>query len=154
MDLVSFHRSWLGKDPDHTPRTFWVSPRQIELYQAWPEAKGVSSKEMEEDLFVGALILLLAQTRPESKKKVSLVLPFSHKEWAVGQMNKVVRYMIRCRRKDRRGVALVKDVIGQIYMHHMPNQMTDEPARWAALGFRKNDDIPEWMSESLLEKTP
>lgn len=151
MDLVSFHRNWFGKDPIRTPSSFLVRPEQIELYEAWPKARGLSNKEKDPSIFVATLVLALLQTRPKSSGKVLLITPPTHRQWVLEQMKSVVRYMVRCRKNNPNGIATVKDVASQIYLYHTPSQIFTEPAKWVSFGFDSLDaDVPSWMSNALL----
>jgi len=151
MDLVSFHRGWLGIDPERTPKEFLVSPQQICLYGAFPKARGFSSAEYDPNLFLGVLILALAQMAPKSGHPVFLFTPKVHAEWVTEQMKTVARYMIRTRKNTPGGVDLVKDVLSRIYLNTRPFQTPVEPARWAAFGLQKKDALPSWITEGLIE---
>jgi hypothetical protein len=151
MDLVSFHRGWLGIDPERTPKEFLVSPRQTYLYGAFPKARGFSSAERDPDLFLGVLILALAQIAPNSGQPVFLFTPKVHDAWVTEQLRTVARYMIRTRKDTPGGVALVKDVLGRVYLNNRPFQTPVEPARWVAFGLQKKDALPSWIIEGLIE---
>jgi hypothetical protein len=150
--LVAFHKSWLGKTPKHTPKSLWVAPQQIQLYSAFPNARGFSSKDKDETLFLGTLVLVLAQSRPGSRNRVFLLVPRSHTKWVWAQIESIARYMVRARKDNAEGIELVKDVLGQVFVCETPYNMQDEPARWASFGFCKDDPLlPEWVTSSLIE---
>lgn len=154
MDLVAFHRSWFGKSLDRTPEAFRASSRQIKLYNAFPDARGVSGKDFDEEMFLGTFVLTLAQTRPKSERRVFMITPRTHMNWIWKQMEKIVRYMVRCRRHDPEGIALVKDVTRQVFLCGTPFQMPGEPAYWSVFGFRKDETLPSWVQKALIDVPP
>lgn len=154
MDLVAFHQNWLGKDSQHTPIQYQVGAKQVELYAAWPQARGISTKERDPELFVAAFILALAQTKPEDDRRVFLITPRSYIPWVKQQMETVARYMIQCRKKSPEGIDIVKAVCKQIYLCDNPFKLVEPPARWVALGFKIGEVMPQWVSEALIEAGP
>ncbi len=151
MDLISFHRSWLGKDPQHTPAPYLITPRQIKLYESWPQARGTYSEKGDVDLFVATFILTLAQTKPGDNRKVFFLTPRSHAPWVREQMAILVRYLIRCRRRSPKGIQVVKDVVKQIYLSDKPFKFVDPPEHWVVFGFSAKGVMPPWIAESLVE---
>lgn len=158
MNLVSFHRGWLGIDPERTPKEFQVSPQQAHLYGAFPKARGFFypdgpriSEAHDRELLLGTLILALAQIRPNSGHPVFLVIPKVHTEWVTDQMKGVVRYILRTRKGTPGGNDLVADLFNRIYLCTNPFLMAAEPARWTAFGIQKSDILPSWLTEGLIE---
>jgi hypothetical protein len=151
MDLVSFHKDWLGRDPERTPKDFRVTPQQVCLYEAFPKAKGFSSDEHEFGLFLGVFILALAQTKCQSAQPVYLVTSKVHADWVVAQMQTIARYMVRTRKNLPNGVGLVQDVLGQVFLNLRPIQTPVEPARWVAFGLRKEAPLPTWIVNGLID---
>jgi hypothetical protein len=147
MNLIEFHKNWLGKDPNHTPKEFQISPPQMRLYES--QGRGFSSKEKEFVLFVGILILALSQIKP-NKGQVILITPDSHLHWVTAQMSTIARYMIRTRKKSAEGVALVRTILSQILLNTRPMQIS-EPTSWVSFGLSREDPLPEWLSNRLID---
>ena len=151
MDLVAFHHRLLGQDSTRTPKAFRIYPQQAQLYTKFPNCRGFSSKDLDEGLFLAALVLAVAQTDPDTDRRVFLVVPRSHMKWVWAQMEVTLRYMIHCRRRDPLGIAFVKEMSRQIFLCGTPLQMPGEPAWWATFGFHADDLVPDWVRKALIE---
>lgn len=153
MDLVAFHRGWFGKNPDHTPKSFQVTPRQTYLYREYPKVKGYSDNRQDVELFIGALVIALAQTDPSAEHEhlVYILTPPVLSPWVDSQTIAIARYLIRSRRTSPKGIELVRKVFHQIVPCGFPHKMP-EPARWSSFGFLKEDSlIPPWLAAGLAE---
>lgn len=150
MDLVSFHRNWLGQDLEHTPKDFQLTPQQVRLYASFPQGRGFSSTAQDPNLFLGTIIIMFAQIRPTLKQPVILITSSAHMEWVISQMRTLARYLIRTRKYTPGGVDFVRHILDQVILNTKPLQML-EPARWAAFGLSKLEPLPSWIVDSLIE---
>jgi hypothetical protein len=150
MNLVSFHRYWFGKDPNCTPDEYIVTPKQVQLYEAFPEARGFSSTEKDFSLFLATFVLVLGQIRPNIPDRAALIVPKGKVDWSLNQMKQIVAYMLEVRKGQPENRELVRDVVRKVFIYRDPLRIEGEPKNWAAFGLCKDKYLPHWISDRLI----
>lgn len=147
MDVHRFHHSLLGTNKGRTPDEFWLSDVHTALYSAYPEMRGFSNSERDEALFLATFVLALAIT--EVIHPVYVAVPKPQVTWVVDQIERIGRYIFRCRKGDKEGSLVLRQAFRQIRVTFKFDPQ--EPERWVMFGFKNTDVIPDWAKNHLLE---
>jgi len=143
MDIASFHRSLLGGDP---------TPEQRELYLS--KAHGFDNDQEDEAKFIATFVLGLYQTRDWEAsifRKVAFAVPRSLDAWSVGRLRSIVSHIASIRvGKPKSGNRGIVEAINNLEMGSRVYSVAEEPARWVAFGFKREDEIPAWLRQGLL----
>ena len=149
MDVQRFHLKLLGVNQGRTPEEFWLHDAYKALYSAHDNGlHGYSTAQLYESLFTATLVLALALT--ESIHPVYFAVPKKHVKWVVEQVERVGRYIFRCRKGDKEGVVVLRQAFQQIRVTHKILELGEEPERWVMLGFTNEDVLPPWAKSRLL----
>jgi hypothetical protein len=152
MEPLEAHEQLFGKKSPPTER-------QMAFY-AMPTARGFSSKEMDPEITDAALIRALAQVVDKgvpAYHQTFLFFPEEARPWVVSRIhNLATMTMSRMAPvlKDERGrkaIAHVRKWLEVIQLGAVKGWTNPKPPdRWAAFGYSKEDDVPEWLKEALV----
>lgn len=133
------------------------SPKHVRIYEAFPGSHGVSSKELDEEVFEAALILAIVQTYPRHQRptpfKCFLFVPAETHKWAVEQTSVCAKRMFAELKREKK-VDIAKHLgtfFHAISMGCRILQLQEAPERWVSFGFDRSDLIPSWLRDSLLD---
>lgn len=150
MDVHRFHRDLLGHTKGRTPEEFWLNDIYSALYTAFEKdgLHGFSSSEQDPTRFAATMVLALCLT--EVIHPVYLVVPKHQVNWIVGQIERVGRYIFRCRKGEKDSVIVLRNAFQQI--RAIPITLgLPAPERWVMFGLRNTDPLPPWANGQLLE---
>ena len=136
---IERHRVILGKEP---------TPEQVRLYTKFPEFRGFSGLELDEER--AEATILLALTFGTRQDRVLFCAPSAHEDWVVGQFNKAADLAFaHCKTLNNKVVIaqFYRDLFAKVLL--VGNLLPSEPTHWVAFGFLK-DPTPDWMSKRLL----
>jgi hypothetical protein len=153
MHPLTLHQGLLGRDPQHTPPRYHVTPSQGSLYDIYPKAHGIAQTKEDPSLFLATLILVLVQTDYRKSRHVLLFIPKSVRPFVVSQVEDVFRYAVRCRKGDIANLKVLKDAFEQVSLSHQFLQIPKEPDYWAAFGLGRNSALPDWLNQKLVDET-
>jgi len=144
--LQSLHETLLGDEPGN---------EHYALYGAYPAHRGFSDRRTVIARFEATFVLALTQTFPlgsGSMHRSMFFVAAPTEDWAVKQMNRIAKVIFGRFKQEGNvhGAKFVGDAFNHLMMGKYALQVTEEPERWAAFGFRTTDPVPEWMRKSLL----
>ncbi len=150
MTTSELHLTLLDKEPD---------PSHVRLYTSGKV--GFADKSFDQNRFLAVAILTLHKTMRKSMKlplRVMLLMPPTHEKWVRDEYDLISAAVFK-RLKTYPGspetVKLLAKRIGECFKivgyHTRLLQLPDQPESWTAFGFSREDFIPDWMKDGLLD---
>jgi hypothetical protein len=136
------HQLILGKE---------VTSNQRYFYELFPKYRGISDTFLNFELLEA--VFIAAFTFGTVHDRVLFLVPMSHEKWVLDQFNKIADTIFQECANSKHPTHLAKGygalfnrigLTGQV-------QLLEEPSRWVAFGFSKND-VPNWMASRLFIK--
>lgn len=152
MDVQRFHLKLLGQNQNNgqVPQEYRLNDTYTALYAAYDRGiHGYSQADTNEALFTATFVLALCLT--EVINPTYVVVPKQHVRWIFDQMERVGRYIFRCRKGDKDGALVLRKAFKQIRVTHKPFEFAEAPDRWVMFGFTNTDPMPPWAQNRLLD---
>ncbi len=149
--LQKYHTQLIGKAP---------TKEHLTLYEAFPDYKGFSDREVNLARFEAVIVLCLSQAFNEpgqdKPNKTYLFVPANQEKWAMAQLKILAqRLFARCKEHKAKGTALyLGEVFRSLMLGSRAVLLVNDPGRWAAYGFDRKDPAPNWMRDKLLGNEP
>lgn len=152
MDPLETHTMFFGtKQPAaDSQRAFYADAK----------ARGFSSKERDPEKTDAAIIRALSSVYDQTTKTYNLAylfVPADQRDWVIGRVHAIAK-MIHSRMEP-----VLKTERGKLAIAHVRKWLealsygpvgawkgTEPPERWAAFGYTKDDNVPDWLKETLL----
>jgi hypothetical protein len=161
MDLVSFHRKFLGVS-SHTPEAMFVTTVQEELYKEFRSFRGISFREKNVELRTAAVMMALAQLTPGAKDKAIILTIKPYVPWVEEGLRDITRQIFRSRTKERLGLPrareacrIAADVLSRVAISSdflAPG--IQEPPNWTAVGIHKDaPGLPSWLASKICSES-
>jgi hypothetical protein len=145
MDFSQFHKLLLGTDP---------TPDQVRLYGAFPKYRGYSNDAQEADRFIATFLIALGDTWDRDTKTshtVSLAVPRAMESWCIEAINSILeKVKLRKKALTPPGVKMFVQAVKHVEMGSRVFSVDAAPKRWLAFGFKKEDNVPDWLRGGLM----
>jgi len=152
MDALETHAQLFGKNSP-------ISEKQRAFYSNG-SAKGISTKEMDPEVADAVIIRALAQVREDGNKeflKVYLLFPEDQRAWVIQRIHNLATTTLTRLQpilktpKGHAAIAAVRRWLEALQIGPVESWPKDTPPeRWAALGYTKEDNVPNWLKEALV----
>lgn len=145
--IRNLHTLWFDEEP---------TERQGALYDAYPDARGYSDVAKDPELFRAVLHLALVQAIPPDGDQQNLPKPYvfypkTHDDWVLEQIRVNAEAIFTRLRAEKRVKAakFLGDCFQALLLGHLVFQMSGEPPCWVAVGFKREDALPQWLAGRL-----
>lgn len=145
--LSRVHMSLLGEPPEDDHRT---------LYQAVPAAHGFLVTDVPNlRQFEAVTVLGLALTYPFDGKTMHQTLflvPALVEDWAVTALEGIAKRIFGRIKDDAnlKAANFMRRAFEHLLLGTPACDAEEQPGRWVAFGFKKEDLVPEWLRNGLL----
>lgn len=147
--IRSLHRHYFDEDPTEL---------QVRLYNEYPRARGFSHGALDQERFRAVLNLALVLAIPpdgdlSNTQTTYVFFPKPHERWVVAEIRESAERIFSRLREERRvdAAKFTGECFKALRLGHLVLQLPGAPERWVAFGFTKEDPIPTWMMEHLIE---
>jgi hypothetical protein len=151
MTPSELHRTLLNREPD---------PSHVRLYDSGK--KGFADKSFDQNRFLAVAMITLQKTMRKSMSmpsRVMLLIAPTHEKWVREEFDLISAAVFK-RLKTYPASTPAKRLVfarnvGECFKivgyHTRLLQLPDQPESWTSFGFSKEDYIPDWMRNGLLE---